>query len=305
VCGDHWVNPDEVEQQVRQIAPGVPVMVDMSTEGASMRALGVCQMLDRYLDRDQITVRAWANPVEQIPYRRADTHLYSHFFWMAQRYWNKDLAPNTHERRFACLIGRLTWPRIRMLWDLRQYLGDRCLFSVMDPKNLPRADAYNLDRQENWVAEDFDYRMAIGDMTSLDGHQVRDQYDPQHNTNLSILDHYARFDLEIVAETYCHGPAFLPTEKTIRPLLYRKPIMVYGPRHFLRNLRSQGFSTWSDWWDESYDDLEGPARWQAMMEQISLLNLHEHFNQILDDCQSVLEHNRDRARKIGQRHQPQ
>lgn len=304
-CGDHWVNPDDVEQQLRQIPPGTPVMIDMSTEGASMTALGVRRMLDHYLDPDQVTVTAWANPVEQTPYRRAEPHLYSHFFWMAQRYWNQEIAASTHERRFACLIGRLTWPRIRMLWDLHQHLADRCLFSLMDPQNLGRADSYNLDRQEHWMPDDFDYRQALGHMTSLDGRQVRDQYDPQYNTNLSILTHYPRFDIEIVAETYCFGPAFLPTEKTVRPLLYRRPVMVYGPRHFLARLREQGFQTWNQWWDESYDDLEGPARWQAMFQQIQILDRCDHFDAIYHDYQSVLDHNRARAREIGSRHRPQ
>jgi len=304
-CGDHWVNPDDVEQRLRSIPPDMPVMIDMSTEGASMVALGVRRMLDQYLDADQITVRAWANPVEHTPYKRAEPHLYSHFFWMAQRYWDHDQPAPTHQQRFACLIGRLTWPRIRMLWDLRHHLADRCLFSLMDAENLPRADAYNLDRREHWVEDDFDYRLALGDIRSLDGRQVRDQYNPKYNTNFSILDHYAGFDIEIVAETYCHGPCYFPTEKTVRPLLYRRPIMVYGPRHFLRRLRAQGFQTWNQWWDESYDDLEGPGRWCAMLQQIKALDRCDHFDVIFQDYQAVVEHNRARAREIGSRHQPQ
>ena len=141
-------------------------------------------------------------------------------------------------------------------------------------------------------------------VASLDGHRVRDQYLPEYNTNLSLLDHYHRFDIEIVCEAYCRGPCFFPTEKTVRPLLFRKPIMVYGPRYFLRNLRSLGFSTWSSIWDESYDELEGLSRWLAMRAQIDLLATCSDFSQLLADMQAILIHNQQLAREIGQRHAP-
>ena len=43
-----------------------------------------------------------------------------------------------------------------------------------------------------------------------------------------------------------------------------KPLLIYGPRYFLRRLRDLGFQTWHQFWDESYDDLEGYPRWLAM-----------------------------------------
>ena len=39
---------------------------------------------------------------------------------------------------------------------------------------------------------------------------------------------------------------------------------LYGPKNFLANLREQGFKTWSDIWDESYDEYEGIERWDRM-----------------------------------------
>lgn len=305
VCGDHWLNPEEVEHTLAQIPSGTGVMINMSTEGASMSALGIDKMIDRYLLPEQVWVRSWANSVEQVPYHRAERHFYSHFFWMAQRYWAAPVPASTHEHRFACFIGRPTWPRIRMLWDLKQHVADQCLFSVMDMHQIPREDLFNLDRKNDWVPSNFNPIDILGDINSLDGRRVADQYDPQYNTNLSLLSWYHKFDIEIAAESYCHGPAFLPTEKVIRPLLYRRPIMVYGPRHFLRNLRDQGFQTWSQHWDEGYDDLEGPDRWQAMLKQIKMLTKCDHFDVIFDDYQSILDHNRERALEIGQRHQPQ
>lgn len=304
VAGDHWLNPEEVEQRLQAAQSDRHVVLDMGSEGPSLHALGVARMIDRYLSPDRVTIRAWANAVEAVPYHRADAHFYSHFFWMAQRYWHAAMTEPTHERRFGCFIGRATWPRLRMLADLRRNIPDKCLLSLMDLSCAPTKRGHNLDSREQWIDPDLLVAQYLGDLGSIDGMQVRDQYDPRHNTNLSIIEHYARFDIEIVSETYCHGDTFLPTEKTVRPLLYRRPIMVYGPRYFLRRLRDQGFQTWSDWWDESYDLLTGPDRWQAMWQQIQILARCDHFDLIWDDCQQVLDHNRARAQEIGSRHRP-
>lgn len=305
VCGDHWLNPEEVEQQLAQISNGACVLIKMEAEGASVTAIGLRSMLDRYITPDRVYVGAWANGLDLVPYQRVDSHACSHFFWMAQRYWDGKILPATHQYRFACLIGRVTWPRLRMLMDLRQHHTHQCLLSLMAPAAVPGSMGRNLDHRNQWFTPAEDPLEHLLGLTSVDGHQVRDQYDPTKNTNLSILAHYHRFDIEIVAESYCHGPCYFPTEKSIRPLACGKPMMVYGPRYFLRNLRDQGFQTWGDWWDESYDDLEGPDRWQAMLEQIKLLSRCDHFDMIDRDCRPVLEHNRTRVREIAKRYQPQ
>jgi len=82
------------------------------------------------------------------------------------------------------------------------------------------------------------------------------------------LEHYDQFVTELVAETYTIGNTFFPTEKTLRPVMAARPILVYGPKYFLSRLRDLGFETYSTCWDESYDELEGPARWQAIKKLI-------------------------------------
>ena len=305
INGDHWINPEAVEQQLQQVPKNSKVMIDMNTEGASMRALGITDMIDRYLAPKQVYVRAWANGVEVIPYHRPETHLWSHFFWLAKRYWHAELLPVTHEKLFGCFIGRATWPRMRMLTDLRREMAERCLFSLMGLAHVPLPVGRNLDPREKWFDSDTDPRATLGDITSLDGHTIRDQYNPIHNTNLSLLAHYHRFDIEIVSETYCYGDAYLPTEKTIRPLLFGKPLLIYGPKYFLKRLRDQGFHTWHDHWNEDYDNLEGPARWQSMLEQIRMISRNDQVNLMLDDCQTISDHNRRHARAIGTTHAAQ
>ena len=309
ICGDHWLNAQQVEQKLQQIAAfgtNPPVVINLNGEGASMTALGITRMIDHWLPKHSKMIRSWSNSVDPVPYQREDQHIASHFFWMAERYWSRPVPDSRHEFRFAAFVGRLTWPRVRLLKDLREKIGNRCLYSLMQQdRAMPKEELYNLERQQDWLADDLDLDTILQGLTSLDGHQVRDQYDPTCNTNLSILDHYHRFDLEIVSETYCHGPAFLPTEKTIRPLLYHKPVMIYAARHFLRHLRDMGFQTWGNYWDESYDELEGPDRWQAMLLQLAILNRDDNWRPRSREFQDILVHNRQQVMKVAQQYRPQ
>ena len=76
------------------------------------------------------------------------------------------------------------------------------------------------------------------------------------------------FDVELVCETFVRGDTYFPTEKTTRPLAGGKPMIIYGPKDYLARLRDQGFKTWGDCWDESYDEYEGLGRWMRIKEVI-------------------------------------
>jgi hypothetical protein len=103
---------------------------------------------------------------------------------------------------------------------------------------------------------------------SIDDMSVSDQYHGAMDTNLSLLKFYNQFQIEVVAETMCAGISFFPTEKTFRPITGRRPFLVFGSIHFLNNLRSLGFRTYSECWDESYDQYQGQERWQRIRQVI-------------------------------------
>ena len=49
---------------------------------------------------------------------------------------------------------------------------------------------------------------------------------------------------------------FFPTEKTAKAMISGKPFIVLGGRHFLKNLRKQGFKTFHPIIDERYDEIK-------------------------------------------------
>jgi hypothetical protein len=58
----------------------------------------------------------------------------------------------------------------------------------------------------------------------------------------------------IVAETTVSTPELFITEKTFKPIAYQHPFLILGQPKVLDYLRSQGFETYNNIFDESYDD---------------------------------------------------
>lgn len=83
-------------------------------------------------------------------------------------------------------------------------------------------------------------------------------------------DWYDRTWFSVVNETNLinHGRPFV-TEKTFKPLAFYHPFVVFGPAGTLSHVRSQGFETFGELFDESYDLISEEARRFGMViEQI-------------------------------------
>jgi hypothetical protein len=91
-----------------------------------------------------------------------------------------------------------------------------------------------------------------------------------------------------------HKEMFL-TEKITRPMLNLHPQIIYGASGTLEHLKSIGFKTFSNYWDEGYDTLNGDRKLSAIMDLItdlgsrSLQELHEMYW----DMMPILKHNQE------------
>lgn len=119
---------------------------------------------------------------------------------------------------------------------------------------------------------------------------------------------------QLVIEPDFHTPGvFFMTEKTVRPLLSGQPMVVAATNGFLARLRSMGFRTYHELWDESYDtvadhDLKQHAivdvcvqlqdfDWQAHRPELieiarhnlaNFLCLHRHADQEFRNFETVM-----------------
>lgn len=98
------------------------------------------------------------------------------------------------------------------------------------------------------------------------------------------------FLLELVAE----NPGF-QTEKVFKPMMWGIPCFYLGPRGTIKKLHDQGFWTFGEWWDESYDDLEYDElqKTNIVLEEISkiLSKTTTELFRMYEEMIPVLEHN--------------
>ena len=73
------------------------------------------------------------------------------------------------------------------------------------------------------------------------------------------LNDYNATDIEIVLETLFDDDRLHLTEKSLRPIAVGQPFILAGTHGSLEYLRSYGFKTFGDVWDESYDLVKDPA----------------------------------------------
>ena len=70
----------------------------------------------------------------------------------------------------------------------------------------------------------------------------------------NLADHYFQVFVDIVNETRFAQPTANFSEKVLQPMQYLKPFILVAPPKTLEYLRSMGFKTFNEFWDESYDD---------------------------------------------------
>lgn len=313
VCGDHWLNPENVLQQLTNSQHEKIITLNLQTEAPSLHALGVVDMVTHacksHRELSNVYVIQWPNPVETVPFTHIDPPKLSHFFWLSNRYNIKTLPVSTHQHRIGFFVGRRTFARGAMMKWAVEHPSKQFLVSCMNNRTLApwqtTQPGINLEQRQDWMPniDDFCSWWSTTTVPSIDGRSVHQQYQPEYNTNQDLLAHYGKFDIELVAETYTLGTTFFPTEKTVRPIVGNKPFVIYGPVGHLQNLKNIGFKTYSEFWDESYDNYQGPQRWQKIQQVVE--NILALSQNTIDQCQEVAKYNNQILQSLIKKHQPQ
>lgn len=199
-------------------------------------------------------------------------------------------AINTHNRdqSFFTLIGRHDDHRDALVNALyQQDLMQQGLVIYHDCRNLDNAVTKLLANQhtEDKFVKDFDN-------CELD----RVWYDGIPDKN-----YYETYNLEIVAESTVN--AHFLTEKTIKPLVSKMPFLTVSSPGYLKYLQNIGYKTFSDVFDESYDNITNTAlRVQAIADTLATLVSTKQIYNLTNTCSDVLEHNALHAHEIALKH---
>jgi len=129
------------------------------------------------------------------------------------------------------------------------------------------------------------------------GHAEIDQYIPNLPSTDGFIKQtervYKNFLIDIVAETFTTGNCFFITEKTTRPMLLKKPMIIMGSKNFLNYLHQMGFKTFNQFWNEHYDGLAEQNRYQTILELIDYIATQpkDVLEDMYQSMQPILDHN--------------
>lgn len=128
-------------------------------------------------------------------------------------------------------------------------------------------------------------------------HFPNEQDHPMHSCWLSLFDQTAETLAYVVTETVCFGRRNHITEKTFKPICQQLPFVLVSTAGSLEYLRRYGFRTFSDVWDESYDEetddlrrIERVAKLLLELDSLSTRELQDLYRAALPAVRHNFQH---------------
>lgn len=126
--------------------------------------------------------------------------------------------------------------------------------------------------------------------------ETQDQSHPVHVNNIRtpLQQFYRESFVDVVCETRYAQPTANISEKVFQSIKLKTPFLLVAPPGSLEYLKKLGYATFSNWWDESYDQMQCHAqRLKAIIEIIEYLDSKslDQLYEIYDQMYSVLTHN--------------
>jgi len=187
--------------------------------------------------------------------------------------------------------------RIYMLSKLLKHdLFDKGLNSFNAMGKAANDVVHYLDQVELGLAE---YGQQLFDLAPI----FVDKDNTDITSSVGTLSNYTDTFISLITETLPEPGALFCSEKTWRSIIVGHPFMILGSTNALKYLKSQGFKTFSNWIDESYDDYDDLSK----KINIIVSNL-EHFNKlslfelkaIRDEMEPILFHNKNHMIQYSQ-----
>jgi hypothetical protein len=291
---EYWENQSEVDQELANVHPD-DLVIFHCREGFSIASSGLLKyILDWQTQSGHASelIQLWSwNRKERLPFKNVCNQRNTVWDHAKKNYSNHvGTFVASPKYLFGLFLGRSSVARNVIMYECYHQWQSYFLFSRL--KNTQphywtvkeNIDDWIDSQQQTKIMDWFQTHSieSIDDSQGVAGQQIAGNYS-------SILSHYNRFGIELVAETMTIGETFYPTEKTTRPIIARKPFVTYATKDFLKDLKKMGFKTFDSIWDESYDQFEGPQRWSRMKQTLQYIIEHPD---ILSQCQPIVEHNR-------------
>jgi hypothetical protein len=209
-----------------------------------------------------VTSEKNSDPVAQVCSQRGWHHLYYFFHGWAALDWYRGydktfLIAHPRDRDIQHsfisanrIVGGHRGHRLQLMYLLLRHGIQHALISF--PSQCPYENHDVLDLATSLIPRYPDARDVFADADlpwEFDGESGH----PMHSCWLSLFQENSSSMVHVVTETVFHGQRHHLTEKTFKPICLQIPFVLVSTANSLKYLRSYGFKTFHDFWDESYD----------------------------------------------------
>jgi len=148
-------------------------------------------------------------------------------------------------------------------------------------------------------------KTALENIPFVDWNNERDAYFevPKmiYTTDIHLVLEHNKAD-----ESYCHPDRHIfISEKTYKPIVAKKPFLVFSEPYFLESLKELGFRTFHPYINEEYDTIKDyKQRIESIINELQRLNRlnKQDFNKFKKNCQSIVKHNYQVATELAEKH---
>ena len=164
-------------------------------------------------------------------------------------------------------------------------INDKSFLMLMNYQRPHRDQIW--DRIQPYLADALYSYRAIG----IEAADDISRDDPRWQRHLNP-EWYNRTKYSLVVETGVNSRPMIHSEKVLKPMAFKHPMIVWGPPGYLKWVRSWGFKTFGHCIDETYDNIQdNQRRLDTLIQEISRLNAtpRDYFEDNL--TQEILDHN--------------
>ena len=217
---------------------------------------------------------------------------------------NIETIPELLTKDFLCLNNVHNWNRSNLL--LLWYKNDLLKNSYYSfRKNCPLTGNLWSSCIEKKLIDD--YKITTDDCNILENllplviDNTVTMEDKNSPLGADMRSFYQSSLISIVNETSYNNKDFINgdifnTEKIFKPILYKHPFILVGSYKALSHLKEMGYKTFSDFFDEDYDDIEDPVnrliRITQICKDISIWNKDKKIK-FINDSKEITEHNKN------------
>jgi hypothetical protein len=276
---------------------GTPIELATRGEGVCLTYAGIYKLLEQFGYTDVTIITN--NTLEQ--HNKFSITLQEPFkFFKVQHTNYTQLHKWNQKKLFGCLYNRPLWHRIGLASVLQHDYNSRSLINMRSAiNNTDDRELFEIHQLfKNHPPSFVKFSKVCNSwpimLEKQDGYTVGNST-TGHTDQLA--EFYPNFLVDIVAETWTAGTTFFPTEKTVRPMLLKKPFIIFGSRDYLDYLHQMGFKTFQtpslDFWSEDYDGYEGRDRYIRILALIDELakKSKEELQGLYQAMQPILDHN--------------